>query len=345
MIIKGSNIYLRPTRATDAKHFLQWIQDPNAIKFSLWDFQTPKDKNDFIEYINKSKLEKGRISLMICDSKTDESIGEIGFSSIDLINRRGRTFTLIGDTKYRNKGFGIEAKQLLLEYGFNTLNLNRVYCSVISDNQFWIDSLQKLGFRIEGVEREASFRDGDYRDKIMLGLTKIDWLNKNTINKVKNIENEFFARVENPREVFKKAKELFIVQTIKIVMFTFKHPTEKGVSFRIKTEESGSKTNHFMDLKKKLSEELKCHQYVRSSKEYSVKIDSAEIGLEIAKELKLNEDKNLAKTRYVFYVDKFLIYLDRYTKPDNSWWIEIENANKEEVNVVLTKLNAKCGGI
>lgn len=345
MIIRGSNIYLRPTRTTDSKYFLQWTHDQNAIKFSLVDFQIPKDKNGFIEYINKSKLEKGRISLMICDSKTGKPVGEIGFSSIDLINRRARTFTLIGNTKYRSRGFGTEAKELLLDYGFNTLNLNRIYCSVTLDNRDWAKSLQKLGFKIEGIEREASFRDGEYKDKIMLGLTKTDWLSGNFIKKGKHNENEFFARVENPSEVFKRAKKFFIVQAIKMNIFMFKHPIEKGILLRVKTEKSGSKVTHFMDLKKKLSEEQKGTKHVRSSLEYSLRIDSVDIAIKIAKELKLIEDKNLIKTRYVFYVGKFLVYLDHYTKPDNSWWIEIENANKSEIDKILTELNARCDGI
>jgi len=345
MIIKGTNIYLRSTKAVDAKYFLKWTQDPNTIKYSLWDFQTPKDKNDFVEYINKSKLEKRRISLMICDLKSNKPIGEIGFSSIDLVNRRGRTFTLIGDTNYRNRGIGTEAKSLLLEYGFNTLNLNRVYCSVTSDNKDWINSLQKLGFKIEGLEKEASFRDGEYRDKMMLGLVKADWLSKNAVKKTKHNENEFFARVENPNEVFKQAKKRFIVQTIKMNIFTFKHPTEKGVSLRVKTEDLGSKTTCYLDLKRRLSDMQKGTQHIRSSMEYSLKIDSAEEAIKIAKELKLKEDKNLVKTRYVFYVGKFLVYLDHYTKPDNSWWIEVEDADKEETNKILSELNAKCDGI
>ncbi len=345
MIIRGINVYLRPTKVSDARYFLKWTQDPNTIKYSLWDFQIPKDRNDFVEYINKSRLEEGRISLMICDLKSDKPIGEIGFSSIDLINRRGRTFTLIGDTSYRNRGIGTEAKNLLLEYGFNTLNLNRIYCSVISDNKDWISSLQRLGFKIEGLEREASFRDGEYRDKVMLGLIKVDWSAKNSIKKTKHNENEFFARVENPDKVFKQAKKRFIVQTIKMNIHTFKHPTEKGVSLRVKTEDIGGKIICYLDLKRKLSEEQKGTQHIRNSLEYSLKIDSMEEAIKIVKELKLKEDKNLVKTRYVFHVGKFLVYLDHYTKPDNSWWIEIENANKEETNKILSELDAKCDGI
>lgn len=345
MIIKGTNIYLRLTRVTDAKYFLKWTKDPDAIKYSLWDFQIPKDKNDFIEYISRSKFEKGRISLMICNSRLNKPIGETGFSSIDLINRRARTFTLIGDTNYRNRGIATEAKSLLLEYGFNTLNLNRIYCSVALDNKDWIKSLQKLGFKIEGIERKASFRDGKYIDKVMLGLLKDDWLIKSNINKAKHDENEFFARVKNYNEVFRQAKKHFIVQTIKMNIFTFKHPTRKGILIRVKTEKTGSKTTCYLDLKKKLSEEKSGTLYIRNSVEYSLKVDNHKEAVKIAKELNLKEDKNLVKTRYIFYVGKFLVYLDHYTKPDNSWWIEIEDANKEEINKILSELGAKCDGV
>ena len=342
MTIHGNNIYLRPSKQSDAKYFLKWTENIDSIKYSLWDFQIPKDKNDYTEYINSSKFSKGRISLMICDNNSKKPVGEIGLSSIDLINKRARTFTLIGDHTYRNRGIGKEAKSLLLDYAFNTLNLNRIYCSVTVDNKYWIESLKKLGFKLEGIERQASYRDGEYRDKVLLALTKEDWVNRLKITaNPQNREHEFFACIKNPKEVFKNANELFILQSIKMNIYTFKHPSEKGISVRVKEEESNGKTAYFMDLKRKVSEERQGTSYVRNSKEYSLRIDSGEIALKIIGELNLEKDKSLTKTRYVFYVDKFLVYLDHYTKPDNSWWIEIENASRNEAKNVLKKLNGR----
>jgi len=233
------------------------------------------------------------------------------------------------DTTLRNK-----AEKAAAKVGFSSVQeVVRVFL-----NKF---STQAIGVGFYDKEVQLSAK----AEARYAGMIKDDWLAKNSIKKTKHNENEFFAQVENPNEVFRQAKKNFIIQIIKMNIFTFKHPTEKGVSLRVKTEETGSKVTSYLDLKRKLSEDQKGTQYIRSSMEYSLKIDSVEEGVKIVKELGLIEDKNLVKKRYVFYIGKFLVYLDHYTKPDNSWWIEIENANKEETSKILLELNAKCDGI
>ncbi|NMB80382.1 MAG: GNAT family N-acetyltransferase, partial [Ignavibacteria bacterium] len=176
MQINGQHIILRSIKISDAKYFLKWTENSDNVRYSLWDFQIPKTLEDYKEYIKISNdIKSGKISFIICDKKSQLPIGEIGLNHIDLINKRARTFTLIGDSKYRAQGLGKEAKQLIIDYAFNTLNLNRLYCSIIEKNEFWISSLINLGFKIEGREREASFREGKYYDKFLLGITRKDW--------------------------------------------------------------------------------------------------------------------------------------------------------------------------
>lgn len=343
MVIAGTTINLRSPNKSDASLFLKWTDNPNNIRYSLWEFQVSKTKEDFEEYLSKSGLTKGKISFMIYDRKTKKTIGETGLNNIDLINRRARTFTLIGDISARGSGKGKEAKRLVVDYAFKVLNLHRVYCSVTTENQAWIDSLLSLGFKIEGRERESSFRDGIYYDKLLLGLTQEEWTlrNKQT-QRAKYSEKEYFAKVLNPQEVFKNAKEYFIFNEIEMKIYTFFPFNTKDAYLRVKSEKQGNSEKYFLDFKRKYKETKNGTQYTRTSKEISLTISSFADALEMVKELNFRLDKFLYKTRYQFYINNCLVSLDSYSQPDKDWWIEIEDASVTEITQILNELHAKC---
>jgi RimJ/RimL family protein N-acetyltransferase len=65
--------------------------------------------------------------------------------------------------------------RLMLNYGFNTLNLNRVYLRVYESNPRGIRCYEKAGFRHEGRLRQAIFQDGRYIDLLMMSVIRSEW--------------------------------------------------------------------------------------------------------------------------------------------------------------------------
>ena len=59
----------------------------------------------------------------------------------------------------------------LIKYGFNELNLNRIWCEVYSNNNS-IHLYKKLGFKSEGILREHVYKNGNYLNSHMLGMLK-----------------------------------------------------------------------------------------------------------------------------------------------------------------------------
>jgi len=94
-------------------------------------------------------------------------------------DRVGTCGIFVGDKKEQGKGYGTEAMKLLLEYGFNTLNLNRLDLKVNDFNLRAIKCYQRLGFVEEGRMRQSCFRNGEYHDQIIMSILRSEWKGMN----------------------------------------------------------------------------------------------------------------------------------------------------------------------
>ncbi len=170
--IIGKKIYLRPLGADDLeKGYLGWINDPEVNKF-LMAGSMPTSMQGLREYYEKVIRSKTDVMFAIVIKKTDKYIGNIKIGDINWIDRRAHCGRLIGDKKSWGKGYGTEALMLVMDYAFNTLNLNRLYNTIIADNIAAIRSCEKLGMKKEGVFSQCRFIRGEYRDVVQVAITR-----------------------------------------------------------------------------------------------------------------------------------------------------------------------------
>lgn len=78
--------------------------------------------------------------------------------------------------EHRGRGIGTEAQRLLVEYLFNTTTVHRIEALTEVDNLAEQHALERVGFSREGVRRGATFRDGAWRDSVLYGLLRTDWV-------------------------------------------------------------------------------------------------------------------------------------------------------------------------
>jgi RimJ/RimL family protein N-acetyltransferase len=64
---------------------------------------------------------------------------------------------------------------MLVDYGFNTLNMNRIELSVFEFNIRAYKSYHKVGFVEEGRKRQARYHNGKYYDEIIMSILREDW--------------------------------------------------------------------------------------------------------------------------------------------------------------------------
>lgn len=127
----------------DTKHFIESIIDnKNALHFGIW-------------------YQKGLV-------------GVIGFHRIDTQNRRA-TIGYWLDEERQGKGVMTTACTMLINYGFEELELNRVEISCGVGNKKSCAIPERLGFKEEGIRRDAEWVNDHFTDHKLYGLLKKDW--------------------------------------------------------------------------------------------------------------------------------------------------------------------------
>lgn len=170
--LRGPKVALRPVMKKDVPLFFRWVNDPRVYKeltAHLPSFE--KDEEEWLENIRKSK-DKNVVFTITVGGK---AIGVMGIQQINHKDGTAITGAFIGKAKYRGKGYGSEAKMILLNYAFNTLNLRKISSVVVDFNRASLRYAEKCGYKEEGRRIKHIFIDGEYHDQIVLTIFREDW--------------------------------------------------------------------------------------------------------------------------------------------------------------------------
>jgi RimJ/RimL family protein N-acetyltransferase len=104
------------------------------------------------------------------ENKQGKLIGVCGLTWINWKDRNAEASIYIGERDWQRKGAATDALRNLIKYGFETLNLHRIYAIIYEFNKASIELFEKCGFRFEGRSREAHYIEGRYWDELIYSL-------------------------------------------------------------------------------------------------------------------------------------------------------------------------------
>jgi len=165
----GEKCYLSPCSLEDAEKWTEWDNDLE-VAIPLGDeayTQFPLDKT---KEVISTLIKKQEYVFNVIELETDNLIGRCMLFGIDKVDRRAMLGIAIGEKAYWNKGYGQDATRLLLDYGFNLLNLNNIMLGVFSFNQRAINCYKKVGFKEIGRRRQARIIGGKKFDVILMDI-------------------------------------------------------------------------------------------------------------------------------------------------------------------------------
>ena len=171
------NEYKLSYEAFSKKHIETYYSWRNNEEINIFDqpgFNGPIAYEIVEEWCEKVINQKDGYTFFLKDEVAGVYIGICALMHIDYKNSNSELSIVIGNREYWRKGVGTEVMNKLIDWGFNSLNLHKLYLHVFSSNTRAIGLYEKLGFKEEGRFREELYRNGGYQDVIRYGLLKED---------------------------------------------------------------------------------------------------------------------------------------------------------------------------
>lgn len=150
--------------------YYKWRNDETIAVFDQSEFLRPRSFEEIEEW--SQILVNGHTYIASVDGVY---IGTIALMKVDERNRHAELAIVIGEKDYWSKGYGSQMMHTLLEYGFEGLNLDRLYLHVFSFNERAIKFYEKFNFKHEGTLRNMLYRNGKYHDLLAYGLMRDEW--------------------------------------------------------------------------------------------------------------------------------------------------------------------------
>jgi ribosomal-protein-alanine N-acetyltransferase len=173
--LHGPRLTLRVLTPSDATSLLAIYRDEETMRY--WSCAPWRELDQAIEHITQSEdgCRDGsalRLGVTLCD--TDELIGTVTLYAFMRVNRRCEIGYLLARPHWGH-GYMGEALALLIEHGFERLELNRIEADLHPANQASAKLLSKLHFRLEGQLRERWLVNGELSGSDIYGLLRSDW--------------------------------------------------------------------------------------------------------------------------------------------------------------------------
>jgi RimJ/RimL family protein N-acetyltransferase len=172
----GEKVYLRGVELADAAAVQSWFNRPEVRRGTRQ--YLPRNLRSHEERIERMTTDDSTILTAVVLREDDRLVGLCGLHEIDARNHHAEMGLVIGDPADWGRGLGADAARLMVGYGFDTVNLNRIWLEVYEDNPAARRIYERLGFKLEGTLRQHGFRDGRWWDIHYMGLLAHEWRKK-----------------------------------------------------------------------------------------------------------------------------------------------------------------------
>ncbi len=168
--VRTRRLLLRPPRRADLRVLVPLVGDwrvarPTTIPHPY----SKKDGEEFVRSVHRKRRKGTDLTLLIFERAEGRLVGGTGLHRIDWADRRFELGYWVAPSEW-GKGIAAEAAYAVCRAAFETLRLHRAYATVYAFNPRSARVLRKIGFRLEGRDREHH-RDGrKWVDVLRFGL-------------------------------------------------------------------------------------------------------------------------------------------------------------------------------
>ena len=168
------DIIFREYEINDLMDIHEYATEHLVVKHMLFSPNTLEDTKEFLYNILRTyNMENPKIYNFAVEEKASGKM--IGACSIYLNTEYEGDIGWILNSKYWNKGIGSKMCKYLLDYGFNTLDLHRMYATCSSENHGSYKIMEKNKMRREGhFIKKRKFNDF-WHDEYLYAILSVEW--------------------------------------------------------------------------------------------------------------------------------------------------------------------------
>ncbi len=179
-MLKGERLILRAWERDDLPRMHEFSNDLEVELLGGGDAPKPRSREQitarFEEMMKGDKSHHRELGDFIIEAD-GKVIGHCGLWRFDATAATCALGIGIGDREYWSKHYGREAIGLLLDYAFRVHNLRRVWLDTSSANERALKCYLACGFVEEGRLRRHDWNNGQYVDRVYMGIMREEYLN------------------------------------------------------------------------------------------------------------------------------------------------------------------------
>jgi RimJ/RimL family protein N-acetyltransferase len=177
-MLRGEKVWLRAIEPSELIDGAQLLSDAEIAHFA--GFKAPLSRAGAERFANKVMEQGGRnptfFMFGIVPLGEQTRIGNVSLRDVDQLNGSAELAIVVSVPGRLGKGFGTDAVNAILDYGFGELRLERIQLRVFDYNARAVRSYEKSGFQTDAVQRHARFHRGVHHDVVVMSILRDDWL-------------------------------------------------------------------------------------------------------------------------------------------------------------------------
>ena len=173
----NNKIFLRGFELEDYILINKWRNDPEIQNLLSGNFRYVSLEIEK-EWVKQKMMNNTKeLYLAICLAEGGcEMIGYTSINNIDYINRCAHGGgIIIGNRQYRDGEIRYEVGKMIRELVFDHMNLNRFTGACLAEHKTSKIMMEACGFQLEGVKRQAVYKNGIYHDQLFFSLLREDY--------------------------------------------------------------------------------------------------------------------------------------------------------------------------
>ena len=171
----GKNVKLSHYHETDGKDLASWQWDDDFVNPLASDMIHPYTAEDWEKLFRETSNSYENVEFTVRKVVDDSLIGFVDLSDISVRNHSCELGIGFPKKEDRSKGYGQETLSLILDYGFNNLNMHKIKLSVYPFNTGAVKAYTNAGFVKEGTSRNEVFYDGKWVNIDHYAIFQEDW--------------------------------------------------------------------------------------------------------------------------------------------------------------------------